>query len=342
MMKNLVKKYGYFIPNKYKNTGMSKYKFSKFSLLDKEWKWNEIDLSSLSEVIESEVTIESNSKRLSRESRSSLAIEDVYEETTKNYIEYVSLMNEARDELFKYEYLSKELLNKIYLIASDNEKLIDENNIKLEGKSLFRYDDIYIGGKKVSYKGKELEKHVEELCEFVNELINDENIFIAALCLHFFFEHLHPLPDYNGRIGRLLLSWALSKEFSEYNLSNYIFNNKNAYYDSISLSEKYSDITYSMIFLFEAIITNYKFALLFTDENSKSYEIYNNLNESEKQALFNLFTRKNEFGWKEYKEYFKDPRAKQQIHNILSSLEKKGLVKSKTYSNNLKRYYYSK
>ncbi len=341
-MKNLVKKYGYFIPNKYKTIDTSKYKFSKFSLLNKEWKWNQIDLSSLSEVVENEVTIESNSKRINRESRSSLAIEDVYEETTKNYSEYLSLINEAREELFKYEYLNKELINKIYLIASDNEKLIDKNNIKLEGKSLFRNDDIYIGGKKVLYKGKELENHVEELCEFVNDLINEDEIFLAAINLHFFFEHLHPLPDYNGRIGRLLLSWALSKEFSEYNLSNYIFNNKNAYYDSISLSEKHNDITYSIIFLIEAIMTNYKFALLFTDKDGKSYEVYNKLNEPEKQALFNLFTKTNEFGWKEYKEYFKDPRGKQQIHNILSSLEKQGLIKSRTYSNNMKRYYYSK
>lgn len=52
----------------------------------------------------------------------------------------------------------------------------------------------------------------------------------------------------------MLLLWELNKEFDNPFLSNYIDNNRNDYYKSIELSEKYNDLTYSLIFIMNSLI----------------------------------------------------------------------------------------
>lgn len=338
-MKRLIKKYNYFIPNKYKNIDTTKYEYDYFQFANKKWKIAYIDIERLDEVEDGIVQMDQGI--INRESKSSLAIENVYPESTKEYEKYLDCLNNAREELFKLKVISKEDINKIYLLASNNEKLIDKDNVPLNGKTLFRSTDIFIGGDKVECVGIELENYVDELCFLVNKDISEDKIFLAALKIHYLFEHLHPLPDYNGRIGRLLLSWCLSKEFSLFNLSNYIYNNKDDYYSSIELMEKHNDITYSSIFLIEAIIMNYEFEYKFVNDNSDVVEEFNSLNEQGKQALFNLFTRRAKFAVKDYKKFFNDSRTTRQIQNILSNLEEKGLVKTITNSTGLKRYYYN-
>lgn len=64
------------------------------------------------------------------------------------------------------------------------------------------------------------------------------------------------------------------------------------------------------------------------------------LSDKERQVLFNLFSKKSKFAWKEYKDYFKDSRTKQQLHNIFRKLESLNLISSEVYGNGLKRYYH--
>lgn len=335
-MKDLVKKYNYYIPNQFKEIDKSKYQYSTFSFAGVEWKLHDIDLKNISKFN----THNLSSFNIEVESKSSLNIEGVNKNTVPNLDQYVESLNEARDYLSSVNRLTKEDINKVYLIASNNEKFIDKDNIPLKGKSLFRTNDIFIGGQKAIYVGKKLEEYVSDLCELINELLDSDKSYYAAIYLHFFFEHLHPLPDYNGRVGRLLLSWCLSKLFDNAQLSNYISNNKQDYYKSISLTETHKDLTYSTIFFTEAVAVNLEFDNLFNNEKSDKYEAYSSLNDAEQQALFNLFSRREKFAWNEYSAQFGDTRSKSQLHLILSNLEKKGLIKSTTYSNNLKRYYY--
>lgn len=337
-MKRLIKKYDYYIPNRYKNIDTSRYEYDYFQFANKEWKIANIHLDKL-ELVEEEF-ISTDDLISNRELEASLAIENVYPDSTNDYEKYLFHLSMAREELFKLKSISKDDINRIYLLASNNEKLIDKNNIPLDGKSLFRTTDIYIGGVKVEYVSDELEKHVEELCDLINKDISEDNIFLAALKLHFLFEHLHPLPDYNGRIGRLLLLWCLSKGYIISNLSNYINNNKDEYYSSIELTEKHRDITYSLIFLINTIIINKEFDNKYVNANTTLSNSFDSLNRHGKQALFNLYTRRAKFAIKEYKNYFHDSRSTRQIQNILSNLEKSGLVKTVTSTSGLKRYFY--
>ncbi len=340
-MKDILKKYNYEIPNKYKSNQNTNIEYTFIDLFDQKWKI--ADLEYIFEKIninENDIEIINKHTYESKETKSSLAIEGVIKKGNKNYDSFVKYLEAAKEYLNNIDgNLTKQDLNKIYSIASNNEKLIAEGNEKLKGNSLFRQDKIFVGGSEVPYKGKVLEKYVDE---YLDKIINASGTdsLLYAFYAHFFFEHIHPFPDYNGRIGRMILSWYLSRTLNNNNLSNYINNNISAYYKSIELTEQFNDLTFTIIFFAEAIVTNNMFMAMYMDDNGKYYKEYNNLSEGEQQALFNLFTKRKQFAWKEYQEYFKDTRTKQQIHNILRKLEELKLIKSETYKNGLKRYYY--
>ncbi len=334
-MKTMVKKYKYFIPNKYKEIDLKDYQYYEIALFGKKWKiWNDVKLGKYND--DSDFGPIEKKAFENRETKSSLAIEGV-NSNDKNFDKILSDFNNSRKYLFKLSNLTKENLNEIYLKASNNEKHInEETNIKLNQKSLFRMDDIYIGSEKALYKGIELENNVTEFLNFFN---SQNRNYINSVIFHFFFEHLHPFPDYNGRIGRMLYSWY-SKELhlSVSNLSNMIENNRSDYYKSIELSEKYNDLTYSLIFFNEITNLNVKFYEKFISSNSELNIKYIRLSEKQQQTLFNLYSVKSKFSWKEYKEYFKDNRTKQQIHNDFKELLKNDFIEYEEFKNNLRRY----
>lgn len=60
------------------------------------------------------------------------------ESNVKNFSVYLEKMNAARDYLFNLKDINKNDINKIYLIASDNENLIESGNENILNISLFR------------------------------------------------------------------------------------------------------------------------------------------------------------------------------------------------------------
>ena len=187
-------------------------------------------------------------------------------------------------------------------------------------------------------KGKKLEKKFKELIEYINEYKNENPKY--AVFSHVLFEHIHPFPDFNGRIGRLIYLWMTTADAPYVNeVSNMIKNHRNKYYQMIELSEKHHDLTFALIFFDFIISLNEEFYREYQDLESKYYYEYRDLNSSEQQMLFDMFSwRSMEFGWSEYKERFDSELTKQQIHNLFKQLEEKGFLTSKTYGNNLKRY----
>jgi len=80
-----------------------------------------------------------------------------------------------------------------------------------------------------------IERHMSELERFINEpSLCDLDPLIKMAIIHHQFESIHPFPDGNGRIGRILnvLYLVVSKllDIPVLYLSRYINNNKNEYY----------------------------------------------------------------------------------------------------------------
>jgi Fic family protein len=84
-----------------------------------------------------------------------------------------------------------------------------------------------------------VKKEMESLIQWINTNLNNKENFptlVFASIAHLRFEHIHPFEDGNGRIGRALAEYLISKRLGQTNfnsISKTINLNKTAYYDSI-------------------------------------------------------------------------------------------------------------
>lgn len=94
----------------------------------------------------------------------------------------------------------------------------------------------------------------DRLIKFANSL-KEQFIPIKACLVHYAFEKIHPFLDGNGRVGRLILQMALSK--NGYGLKGllpieeYLDNHRSEYYQALGEPEK--DVTDYLEFMLEAI-----------------------------------------------------------------------------------------
>lgn len=78
----------------------------------------------------------------------------------------------------------------------------------------FRTFDIRIGRNIVRYKGMDiLLSTLQDICDKLNndDLSADSLARAYAKETHVDYEHLHPFPDGNGRSGRILYNWHLTR-----------------------------------------------------------------------------------------------------------------------------------
>ena len=160
---------------------------------------------------------------------------DIMEKNFKDtqHIESLSSFRKIYDEMFE-----------------DFEK---SGNYKLDGK-YFRKDTVkVINGLgntiHIGINGEEaIEKNMENLIQFMN--IKDIPFLVKASISHFFFEHIHPFYDGNGRFGRYLLSLYLARKLdilTAFSLSYSISKNLDDYYKSFVEVEdvnNYGEITF--------------------------------------------------------------------------------------------------
>ncbi len=135
-------------------------------------------------------------------------------------------------------------------LSKYNKILVDKNNFFDVHPGKFRdYDDMQIvsgafGKEKVHYQApaaKDIEKDLNKLLYFINN--SKEHPFIKSAVSHFWFVTIHPFGDGNGRLGRLIADFILSKEIGNiyrfFSISSQINKDKKRYYE---LLEKHQNI----------------------------------------------------------------------------------------------------
>ena len=92
----------------------------------------------------------------------------------------------------------------------------------------------------------------------------DEDFISKLARFHILFEHIHPFIDGNGRTGRIIIPlYLLNKGIITtpcFYISNYIEENKNAYYDFLSRVRTNNDMISWIKFFLEATIETAKTA----------------------------------------------------------------------------------
>ena len=113
---------------------------------------------------------------------------------------------------------------------------------------------------------------MKDLMTYLN--VSDNNLSRIAIA-HFAFEKIHPFLDGNGRVGRILMNWQLTRlgyGFSGLlSFEEYLEQNRERYYDALSIKNK--DITRFVEFILEAIaVSSEKVILELQDKKEEKIE----------------------------------------------------------------------
>lgn len=121
-----------------------------------------------------------------------------------------------------------------------------------------------------------IEQLMNKWLNFYNSSILDDKPFLKAALLHFTFETIHPFPDGNGRMGRLLINhYLISRNIENaraVSFSMEIDKNRSKYDVSFIDSEnEYNDCTPHLHYMVEVFANSYHHAL--EVQNNKDYDM---------------------------------------------------------------------
>lgn len=121
------------------------------------------------------------------------------------------------------------------------EVLADDKDNMPDGE-IFRKSstEILAPSGKVIHYGKEPESKIIKYMEKALSFLNDNSIepLYRACIFHYMIEDIHPFYDGNGRLGRFIFSYVLSKNLEPliaYHISKTIKNNIGKYYDAFKI-----------------------------------------------------------------------------------------------------------
>ena len=210
---------------------------------------------------------------------------------------YVLLQNNVEISMKKCEDI-RVLYDELVLpevIAEDADNRPDGRMFRKESACI-----ISATGKEV-HRGVSPESRIIELMSNALAFLWSDNCdYLYRLCIfHYLFEYIHPFYDGNGRTGRFILSYLLSKELDRllsYRLSVTIAENINSYYKSFQTCNdphNLGDLTPFLIMMLEMIQKST--AQLFESLQSKEirlkkyFELIPKLPGSEKTRTFHIY-----------------------------------------------------
>lgn len=111
----------------------------------------------------------------------------------------------AMNYLYQNRTINKENLRFLYQILTNEIAMGKE---ALDGQ-YYRLDHVSIGQNDKGIDPSLIDQFVNDLLDFINDqqTLNQEELIIKAIIIHFYFELIHPYYDFNGRMGRLLVLW---------------------------------------------------------------------------------------------------------------------------------------
>lgn len=118
------------------------------------------------------------------------------------------------------------------------DEVVSENEFSRPDGQLFRKEpvDIQSAVQKTIHRGLWPESEIISAMNSALHILNDEEIpcLIRIAVFHYLFGYIHPFYDGNGRTGRFIASYYLSREFNRIiavKLSSLINKNKSPYYE---------------------------------------------------------------------------------------------------------------
>ena len=171
--------------------------------------------------------------------------------------------------------------------------------------------------------------------DLFNYLKNNKDILLIKSCVfHYEFEFIHPFMDGNGRIGRLWQTLILMQQYPVFEylpIELLIKENQQAYYNTLSKSDKLGESTPFIEFMLDIIHTTLEGLLKSQNRN---------LTAADRITLFKDKMKGKEFGRKDYLFNFKE------IGNATASRDLKWAVEQnlliKTGDKRLTKYQYKK
>ena len=153
--------------------------------------------------------------------------------------------------IMKGKEITPENVHELYMILSEG-LLKDEDKSRMG--SLYRTAPVYIlnngrldDSMREGIETDRIPEFMKYYFDFVNNNYNfndDSEIFIKSQIMHFYFVHIHPYFDINGRTSRTIAMWyLLNNSVYPYIIFNRGINFDSSYDKTIRLCEDISDIT---------------------------------------------------------------------------------------------------
>ncbi len=194
------------------------------------------------------------------------------------------------------------------------EEVVSENKKHEPDGKIFRKDisEITTSTGKVIHKGLYPEDAIITAMDSALAFLHDNSFFnLYSSCLfHYLFEYIHPFYDGNGRLGRFIFSYCISKELEpllSYRISETISENSKEYYDAFIICNhrnNLADLTPFLIMMLnmikkssEELISNLSERLsIYNQVKEKLYSFEECKNDERIWQLYGLLTQIALFG----------------------------------------------